>query len=167
MIATRNLETDPVDSELRAIHRTRVRLILEGRPENQREFQYERALIRIGADPDNDLVLADQFVSAHHAELEHLEDGFLLRDLQSKNGTWLDGHRVREAFVSPGTVLTVGRTAVRVETDGTYEVPLGPPGTSEIVGQTLIMRECLAQLERFARSDETVVLQGETGVGKD
>jgi transcriptional regulator with PAS, ATPase and Fis domain len=156
-----------VDSERGTIRRARVRLIIEAGPQPFREVQYERALVRIGAHPDNDLILPDPFVSAHHAELEHMEEGFLIRDLQSKNGTWLGAHRVREAFVAPGTVLTVGKSAVRIETDGMYDVTLGPPGTSEIVGGTVIIRECLAQLERFAGSDQPVVLQGETGVGKD
>jgi pSer/pThr/pTyr-binding forkhead associated (FHA) protein len=156
-----------IDPEVRSIHRTRVRLILEGDTSAIRASPYERALIRIGADPANDLVIPDEFVSAHHAELEVIDDGFVLRDLHSTNGTWLSGHRIREAFVTPGTSFMVGRTAVRIETDGTYEVPLAVPRTSDIVAQTTVMRECVAQLERYAQSDQPVLLQGETGVGKD
>src|SRR5262249_32753748 len=142
-----------IDPEVRSIHRPRVRLILEGDTSAIRASPYERALIRIGADPANDLVIPDEFVSAHHAELELIDDGFLIRDLHSTNGTWLGAHRIREAFVTPGTVFTVGKTAVRIEVDGTYEVPLAPPRTSDIVGQTTVMRECIAQLERYAQSD--------------
>jgi DNA-binding NtrC family response regulator len=157
-----------IDPDVRSIRRTRVRLILEGETSAIRPTPYERALIRIGADPANDLVIPDEYVSAHHAELELIDDGFLIRDLHSTNGTWLSGHRIREAFIMPGTTFTVGRTALRLEADGTYEVPLAPPRTSsDIVGQTTVMRECIAQLERYAQSDQPVLLEGETGVGKD
>jgi transcriptional regulator with PAS, ATPase and Fis domain len=47
------------------------------------------------------------------------------------------------------------------------EVPPAPQRSNDIVGQSMVMRECLAQLERYAQSDEPVLLQGETGVGKD
>jgi two-component system nitrogen regulation response regulator GlnG len=156
-----------IDPEVRSIRRTRVRLIVEGDASAIRASPYERALIRIGADPANDLVIPDEFVSAHHAELELIDDGFALRDLHSTNGTWLGEHRIREAFVTPGTVFIVGRTAVRIEADGSYEVALAPPRTSDIVAQTTVMRECVAQLERYAQSDQPVLLEGETGVGKD
>src|SRR5919106_5048539 len=106
---TRNLQPRLVDPEVRSIRRTRVRLILEGDTAAIRPSPFERALIRIGSDPANDLVIPDEFVAAHHAELELVDDGFVLRDLHSTNGTWLSGHRIREAFVTPGTSFMVGR----------------------------------------------------------
>ena len=59
----------------------------------------------IGRSSGCELVLADDTVSRRHAEL-FIEDGrWLLRDLDSSNGTWLNGRRIVEAEVRPGDVL--------------------------------------------------------------
>jgi two-component system, NtrC family, response regulator GlrR len=149
------------------IRRARIRLTVEQGKTVGRAFSVERALIRIGSGLDNDIALEDEFVSKHHAELELGEEAFLLRDAGSTNGTWLAGFRVREAYVQPGALIGVGKTALRLAADGTYEVALASPQATRIVGESVVMRECVAQLERYAASDQPVLLQGETGVGKD
>lgn len=68
----------------------------------------DRAL-RVGRKPDNDLVLADEKTSGAHAEIVSEGDRFLLRDLGSTNGTFLDGKRVTELVLSAGDVVTFGR----------------------------------------------------------
>jgi two-component system response regulator GlrR len=150
-----------------SIRRARVRLTAEQGPCVGRSFTIERGLVRIGTAADNEVALDDEFMSTHHAELELGEQGFLLRDLGSTNGTWLGGFRIREAYVAPGALLVLGKTALRLAADGTYEVALASPQGTRITGQSLVMRECVAQLARYAASDQPVLLQGETGVGKD
>ncbi len=150
-----------------SIRRARVRLVVESAPWVGRSFSFERGLVRIGTDPGNDVALPDQYVSARHAELEVGEQGFLLRDVGSTNGTWVAGNRIREALVAPGTVIGVGRSTLRLQADGTSEVALAAPRVGDIAGESVAIRECLALLERYAATDETVLLQGETGVGKD
>src|SRR5690349_21335294 len=150
-----------------SMRRARVRLTVEHGPGAGRAFSLERALVRIGTAADNDVPLDDEFMSTHHAELELGEEGFLLRDLRSTNGTWLGGFRIREAYVAPGALVGLGKTALRLAADGTYEVALASPQGTRITGQSLVMRECVAQLARYAASDQPVLLQGETGVGKD
>lgn len=51
---------------------------------------------RIGRDADNHIVLADRQVSRHHAVVRHTEQGYVLEDLQSKNGTFVRGRRVSQ-----------------------------------------------------------------------
>jgi transcriptional regulator with PAS, ATPase and Fis domain len=150
-----------------SIRRSRVRLTVEQGPGAGRAYSVERGLIRIGTAADNDVALEDEFMSTHHVELELREEGFLLRDLGSTNGTWIGGFRIREAYVAPGAVLGLGKTALRLAADGTYEVALASPRGTPITGESLVMRECVAQLERYAASEQPVLLQGETGVGKD
>ncbi len=53
-------------------------------------------VLRIGRGSDNQLVLDDRQVSRHHAVVRRTPAGYVLEDLQSKNGTWLHGQRVRE-----------------------------------------------------------------------
>jgi hypothetical protein len=60
------------------------------------------------------LVLADDTVSRRHAELR-IEDGcWLLRDLGSSNGTWVNGRRVHEAEVRPGDLIHLGGAEIRL-----------------------------------------------------
>ena len=72
----------------------------------------ERTL-RIGRKPGNDIVLADEKTSGVHAEIVLEGDRHVLRDLASTNGTFLDGKRVNELVLTPGDVVTIGRTRVR------------------------------------------------------
>src|SRR3954471_11141111 len=72
------------------------------------------ARLLIGRSSACQLVLADDTVSRRHAELR-VEDGrWLLRDLGSSNGTWVNGRRVVEAEVRPGDLLHLGGAEVRL-----------------------------------------------------
>jgi ABC-type multidrug transport system ATPase subunit/pSer/pThr/pTyr-binding forkhead associated (FHA) protein len=65
--------------------------------------------LRIGRSPDNDLVLADLLVSRHHARISRETDGRLrLVDLDSSNGTFVNGRRVRERWLTEGDLVGIG-----------------------------------------------------------
>nr|BFD95306.1 FHA domain-containing protein [Kitasatospora sp. Xyl93] len=69
--------------------------------------------VRIGRSPDNDLVLDDLVVSRHHAELRELPDGgHEIVDLDSHNGTYLNGRPVRRAPVGPADIVGIGHSAL-------------------------------------------------------
>ncbi|MFF1906489.1 FHA domain-containing protein [Kitasatospora sp. NPDC058218] len=69
-------------------------------------------VIRIGRAHDNDLVLGDLSVSRHHAELRAHTDGrYEIADLESHNGTYLNGLPVRQALVGPGDIVGIGHSA--------------------------------------------------------
>jgi pSer/pThr/pTyr-binding forkhead associated (FHA) protein len=68
----------------------------------------------IGRSPDCQLVFADDTVSRRHAELRFDEGRWMLRDLGSANGTWVNGRRVMEAEVAPGDEVQLGGWAVRL-----------------------------------------------------
>src|SRR6185436_12021058 len=78
-------------------------------------------LLRVGGDTTNDLVLSDGTVSRRHIEVERTASGLVLRDLGSRNGTWVDGRRIVQAFVEPGDKVMLGKTklAVKQHTRGT------------------------------------------------
>jgi transcriptional regulator with AAA-type ATPase domain len=120
---------------------------------------------RVGAD----LVLNDRKVSALHAEIRLEATGYRLRDVGSTNGTFVWGMRVVEAFVGPGATIVVGDSAVRfVPLPDSVEVPLWE-GTrlGALVGKSAVMRDLFAKIDRFARSDATVLINGESGTGKE
>ncbi|MCE9573894.1 MAG: sigma-54 dependent transcriptional regulator [Deltaproteobacteria bacterium] len=93
----------------------------------------------------------------------------MIRDLDSTNGTWFEGSLVSEVRLGPGATLKLVRTALRIEPEAE---PLDlPPSQSrrfgELVGESLAMREVFAVLERVAATEVTVLVEGETGTGKE
>ncbi|HZS40412.1 MAG TPA: sigma 54-interacting transcriptional regulator, partial [Polyangia bacterium] len=123
----------------------------------------------IGSLASNDLVLEDPTVSRFHCEITIGEGGARLRDLDSRNGTILDGVRVVEAFLKNGSLVRLGQSTVRFESGGArIHMPLSA-GTSfgTLVGVSAAMRATFALLERAASTTATVLLEGETGTGKE
>jgi DNA-binding NtrC family response regulator len=122
----------------------------------------------IGSSPGNDLVLADPTVSRFHCEI-HVERGSArVRDLESRNGTVLDGVVVREAYLRAGSVLQLGRVSLRFRpSNRSTSVPLSSrTELGSLVGRSVAMRGCFGVLERAAASDVVLLLEGETGTGK-
>ena len=133
----------------------------------RREFTSET--IRIGARRENDLVLQDAKVSGLHCEIRLDEHGYRLRDLGSKNGTFVAGMRVVDVYIQPGVELEAGDSRLRFDPlPGSVEVPLARQSDFfGLVGRSVKMRELFARLERIGPSDATVLVTGETGTGKE
>ncbi len=122
----------------------------------------------VGTAPGNDLVLTDGTVSRHHCAVIATPDGFLLRDLQSTNGTILGEHRIQSAFLRPLAVIRVGRTAMVFESvNGDVCEPLADQDRfGSMVGASAAIRRIFALLPRIAASGSTILIEGETGTGK-
>jgi hypothetical protein len=73
-----------------------------------------RARLTIGRSSECQLVVTDDTVSRRHAELRAQDGRWLLRDLGSSNGTWVNGRRVIEAEVRPGDVVQLGAYELRL-----------------------------------------------------
>lgn len=125
--------------------------------------------VRVGTADDNDLVLTDDSVSRHHCELEPVAGGMRVRDAGSTNGVFAGGVRVYDALVPFDARLRAGDT----------EIALAPSGETvereqtttdrfgDLLGCSPRMRELFADLERIAATDVTLLVEGETGTGKD
>jgi DNA-binding NtrC family response regulator len=108
-------------------------------------------------------------VSGVHLELRRVGERVHVRDAGSTNGTWLGPHRVTEMELASGGEIVVGSTTLRLELDdaaGTAQVSL-QSSFGELVGQSTEMRELFATLERVAPKSLSVLVQGETGTGKE
>ena len=70
--------------------------------------------VTIGRSPGNALILPDSRLSRKHARIEWDELGFLLKDLQSSNGTWLNRRRVASDRLIQGDEIRVGSTVIHV-----------------------------------------------------
>jgi DNA-binding NtrC family response regulator len=126
----------------------------------------ERAVI--GRNPNADLVLHDTKISALHCRLVASPE-IVLRDLNSKNGTYLGAFRVFEGIVPLGATIQVGRTQIRVASaDARVAIPLHDADEFfGLVGASPVMRALTARLARLADEPTTVLVQGETGSGKE
>jgi two-component system, NtrC family, response regulator GlrR len=123
----------------------------------------------LGSHPSNDLVIEDKAVSRFHCEIRIDGQTAWLRDLGSLNGTSVDGVVVREARLRNGSLIRMGRSALQFQL-ASESAPL-PVATANrfgsLVGSSIGMRAAFYLLERAAATDATVLLQGETGSGKD
>ncbi|HEY6878135.1 MAG TPA: FHA domain-containing protein, partial [Polyangiales bacterium] len=76
-------------------------LVIDG-PDRGKELSIERERATVGRSLICDLVLADKAVSGTHFEIQALENGFILRDLESTNGTYCGDVQVREVWIKHG-----------------------------------------------------------------
>jgi DNA-binding NtrC family response regulator len=143
-------------------------LVVEG-PDRGAELSIESERVTVGRSLICNLVLSDTAVSGTHFEIQALEDGFLVRDLDSTNGTFCGDVRIREAWLAPDQLLRIGQTALRFQSlDRTVDLAVSVRDSFyELLGQSLRMREIFALLERVAPTDLTVLVRGETGTGKE
>ena len=127
------------------------------------------AFATVGRHPSNDLVLDDPRVSGVHVELRRVGERLHVRDAGSTNGTWFGHHRVIEAELAAGAEIAVGATVLRVDLDDAATPARRSTAASfgGLVGQSPEMLELFATLERIAPKELTVLVQGETGTGKE
>lgn len=140
---------------------------------------FRRSSILIGRSPGCDLVLENGFVSSRHAEIFAQNGTYIIRDLHSRNGSFVNDFRVTERpLPSTGTIrlgrldltyeIETPRAAKKLEPDG---IPLGGARQSGsprvLIGRSAPFRSLLERLKKIAPSNDSVLLLGETGVGKD
>ena len=123
----------------------------------------------IGSAAGSGLVVDDPAVSRIHAELDLRDDGLWIRDLGSRNGTYIEGILVSLGRVPDGGGASVGSTRLVIRRETTPQAvelwPLDQFGA--LLGGCAVMRELFARLDKIARTDSTVLVQGETGTGKE
>ena len=124
--------------------------------------------LTVGSHPDANFSLTDTTVSRYHVELSARPDGVRVRDLDSRNGTYLAGTRIQEVIIEDSAVVTVGKTGLKVSM---VEEDLGVPEAlatfGKVMGSAPAMHQLFGILDRVAPTDSTVLVLGETGTGKE
>ncbi len=133
------------------------------------EWTFDKEEIRIGSMEDNDVVLGDDTVSRYHCKITQDDSSYVLTDLRSTNGTTVNKVRVREAFLKPGCIVSVGQSQLRFNAreEEVEIVPSRSDRCAGLIGGNAKMREIYSILEKIAPTATTVVIDGETGTGKE
>jgi DNA-binding NtrC family response regulator len=147
----------------------RFRLVAGEGPSAGQAWSSAGDRLAIGSHPSNDVVLDDDTVSRFHCEIRIEQGAALVRDLESRNGTVLDGVRVNEGFLRNGSVIRLGKTALQFQLTSEHQkAPVsGHTEFGSLVGSSFAMRTAFGLLERVAATSTTVLLEGETGTGKE
>jgi pSer/pThr/pTyr-binding forkhead associated (FHA) protein len=132
----------------------KVRLSLKGRP--IRTYTFNKKAISIGRDPGSDIFLDNTGISRNHAQIERSPGGYVIEDLGSANGTFLNTKAVKRDFVGHDDVIQIGKFSLwmGVESDrrdGSL-LPQTNPGVFE--GTTVLSPDQLEAMQLKAQSDD-------------
>jgi DNA-binding NtrC family response regulator len=131
-------------------------------------FEVGQDPVIVGRNPACQLVVEDGKVSAVHAEFVATELGVRVRDLGSRNGTYVADVRIGEVCINSTCTLRMGATELHFEPQRPEKVTVPTiPSFGPLVGQSEQMRKIFDRLSKVAPTDLTVLIEGETGSGKE
>jgi transcriptional regulator with PAS, ATPase and Fis domain len=148
---------------------TKTRIAVTQGPDSGLALEVAGTPVRIGTAADNDLILTDDTVSRKHCEISPTQGGIQVRDTGSRNGVFLAGARINDAVLSGAATLRLGETMISIQplTETIDREQATTDRFGDIIGRSPRMRELFADLERIAPADVTLLIEGETGTGKD
>ena len=166
-------------------------VLLEGRT-NRDDDVVVTERVTLGRGDENDVRLFDETASRRHATLSRVDGRVVLEDLNSGNGTKVNGTRVPRAILCDGDVISIGTVRLRFLTEDAARRPTrivsddGPVAHSTvapaeparrggkraheaptILGDSPIMRRLVETVDRVAPTDAVVLIRGDTGTGKE
>jgi pSer/pThr/pTyr-binding forkhead associated (FHA) protein len=93
-----------------------ARLVLLSEGLTGRTFELKAEKTTVGRVSDNTFEIPEASVSSHHAEIHLRGSDVLIKDLDSTNGTFINGEKISEASLKPGQILRLGMVEMRLET---------------------------------------------------
>jgi two-component system response regulator GlrR len=157
------------DARSHLVQYPKVKLVVIRGPDAGLCFEAAGAAVRIGTSPKNDLVLTDETVSRFHCEVTPGGRGLHVRDEGSKNGVVVGNVWISDATFAGAVNLELGETCISVsplaETVNREQLDVDRLG--DLLGRSPKMRELFADLTRIAPTDISLLIEGETGTGKE
>ncbi len=147
----------------------RGRLVIVNGPDRGASVLLADTPITFGSGSGSDFRLSDPTVSRRHLLAAPGEGGLLVRDLGSTNGSFVRGARFGELLLGFGGEIQIGQTHIKyVPEEEAVEVPpLETERFGSLVGRDPKMRQLFRLIGDIAGSDTTVLIEGETGTGKE
>jgi two-component system response regulator HydG len=123
----------------------------------------------VGQSPTCGLQLTDPRASRRHLALDATGNGLRMTDLGSKNGTWVNGLRTLDAFLVGTETIELGDSAVRVEriADEAAGALSSELRFGRLIGASPAMRKLYPLLTKLAAANVPLIIEGETGTGKE
>ena len=147
----------------------RGRLLVVKGPDRGDSIAIAESSVTVGSGSGCDVVLSDPTISRRHLGVEPGAAGVVLRDLGSTNGSYVQGARFQELTLGFGTEVTVGKTVLKyVPNEEAVELsPWEEESYGSLVGRDPKLRRLFRLVGDVAATDATVLIEGETGTGKE
>ena len=143
-------------------------IVIKG-PDRGEQIALRESAVTFGSSPSCSLVLTDKTVSRQHLEAKREGEAVVLRDLGSTNGTFVQGARFKELTIGYGGEFKLGRTVVKYLPDEEVVEPEESEleAFGSLIGRDIKMRRLFKLLEDVSATDATILIEGETGSGKE
>jgi pSer/pThr/pTyr-binding forkhead associated (FHA) protein len=131
-----------------------AKLVIQNQGMTGRVCELQTDRTTIGRVEDNTFPIVDPSVSSHHCEVQLRGSDIIIRDLNSTNGTFINGNKIEESILKPGQILRLGQVELKLEAEGMAPAPAGSapaavPAKKQVDATMLIPRGVsLDQLEQ-------------------
>ena len=119
--------------------------------------------LTIGKSAENQIVINENSVSARHARIEKVDRNYVIRDLRSISGTFVNGVKILEAFLNSDDIITIGDNTMTFSPTQS----LGEPPIELKYSKNEKWQHELLRIPLYAKANHAVLLLGESGTGKE
>jgi DNA-binding NtrC family response regulator len=144
-------------------------LVIKGPDRGESVPFREGQSVTFGSSPSCELVLTDKTVSRRHLMAVQEGGSTFLVDQNSTNGTFIQDNRIKEIEIGYGAEFKLGRTVIKYLPDEEIvePEPSEQPSFGQLIGGDTKMRQLFKLMQDVAATEATVLIEGETGTGKE
>jgi transcriptional regulator with GAF, ATPase, and Fis domain len=153
----------------RVVQYAKALLVVAQGPDLNKRLEIAGTPVRIGSSSECTFVLSDDTVSRHHCEVVATPEGVRVRDEGSTNGMFVGSMRIKDAVFAEPFQLLLGQTILSITplADKMHREQSSSERFGDLLGRSAPMRELFADLIRIAPTELSVLIEGETGTGKE